>query len=53
MKIKSLIEALSSEARDFIEAGAPKPQYVQTQAEMAAGEASPALVSELPKTFFP
>ena len=50
MKIKSLIEALSSEARDFIEARTPKPQYVQTQPEKAAGEASPALVSELPKT---
>ena len=50
MKIKSLIEALSSEARDFIEARTPKPQYVQTQPEKAAGEASPALVSELPET---
>jgi hypothetical protein len=50
MKSKSLIEALSSEARDFIEAGTAKPQYVQTEPEKAAGEASPAVISELPKT---
>src|SRR5262245_6786839 len=47
MKRKSLIEAVSSEARDFIEAGTPKPQ---TEPEKAEGEASPALVPELPKT---
>ncbi len=35
MKRKSLIEAVSPEARDFIEAGTPKPQFVQTQPEMA------------------
>ena len=50
MKRKSLIEAVSPEARDFIEAGTPKPQFVQTQPEMAEEGASPALVPELPKT---
>jgi hypothetical protein len=46
MKRKSLIEAVSPEGRDFIEAGTPKPQFVQTQPEKAQGEASPALVPE-------
>jgi hypothetical protein len=50
MKRKSLIEAVSPEARDFIEAGTPKPQFVQAQPEKAEEEASPALVPELPKT---
>jgi hypothetical protein len=50
MKRKSLIEAVSPEARDFIEAGTPKPQFVQTQPERAEGEASPALLPEPPKT---
>ena len=50
MKRKSLIEAVSPEARDFIEAGTPKPQFVQTQPEKAEGKASPALVPEPPKT---
>jgi hypothetical protein len=49
MKRKSLIEAVSPEARDFIEAGTPKPQFVQTQPEKAEGEASAALVPEPPK----
>ena len=49
MKRKSLIEAVSPEARDFIEAGTPKPQFVQTQPEKAEGETSPALVPEPPK----
>jgi hypothetical protein len=48
MKRKSLIEAVSPEARDFIEAGTPKPQFVQTQPERAEGEASPALLPEPP-----
>jgi len=50
MKRKSLIEAVSPEARDFIEAGTPKPQFVRTQPEKAEGKASPALVPEPPKT---
>jgi hypothetical protein len=50
MKRKSLIEAVSPEARDFIEAGTPKPEFVRTQPEMAEEGASPALVPELPKT---
>ena len=45
MKRKSLIEAVSPEVRDFIEAGTPKPQFVQTQPE-GAGEESTALVPE-------
>jgi len=49
MKRKSLIEAVSPEARDFIEAGTPKPQFVRTQPEKAEGKASPALVPEPPK----
>jgi hypothetical protein len=49
MKRKSLIEAVSPEARDFIEAGTPKPQFVQTQPEKAEGKTSPALVPEPPK----
>lgn len=44
MKRESLIEAVSSEARAFIDAGTPKPQFVQTQPEKAEGKASPALV---------
>src|SRR6266550_3151356 len=50
MKRKSLIEAVSPEARDFIQAGTPKPQFVQTQPGKGEGEASPAAVPELPKT---
>jgi len=50
MKRKSLIEAVSPEARDFIEAGTPKPQFVQAQPERAEGETSPALLPEPPKT---
>src|SRR5260370_11326076 len=38
MKRKSLIEAVSPDARDFIEAGTPKPQFVQTQPEKAEGK---------------
>ena len=48
MKRKSLIEAVSPEVRDFIEAGTPKPQFVQTQPE-GAGEESTALVPEQAK----
>jgi hypothetical protein len=44
MKRNLLIEAVSPEARDSIEAGTPKPQFVQTQPEKAEGKASPALV---------
>ena len=43
---KSLIEAVSPEARDFIEAGSREPQFVQAQPEKAEGKASPALVPE-------
>ena len=50
MKRKSLIEAVSPEARDFTGAGTPKPQSVLTQPEKADGKASPALVPETPKT---
>ena len=50
MKRKSLIEVVSPEALDFIEAGAPKPQFVQRQPEKGEGEASPALVPKPPKT---
>jgi hypothetical protein len=49
MKRKSLIEAVSPEVRDFIEAGTPKPQFVQTQPE-GAGEESTALVPEPAET---
>ena len=49
MKRKSLIEAVLPEARDFIEAGTPKPQFMQTQPEKVEGKASPALVPEPPK----
>ena len=49
MKRESFIEAVSSEARDFIDAGTPKPQFVQTQPEKAEGKASPALGPEPPK----
>jgi hypothetical protein len=35
MKREALIEAVSPEARDFIDAGTPKPQFVQTQPEKA------------------
>jgi hypothetical protein len=49
MKRKSLIEAVSPEVRDFIEAGTPKPQFVQTQPE-GAREESTALVSEPAET---
>jgi hypothetical protein len=50
MKRKSLIEGVSPEARDFIEPGTPKAQFVQTQPDKAEGKASLALVPELPKT---
>ena len=41
MKRKSLIEAVSSpEARDFIQAGTPKPQFAQADSKEAADEAS-------------
>jgi hypothetical protein len=50
MQRKSLIGAVAPEARDFIEAGTPKPQFVQTQPEKAEGKVSPALVPEPPKT---
>jgi hypothetical protein len=46
MKRKSLTEAVSPEARDFIQAGTPKPQFVQPQPEKMEGEAPPALVPE-------
>jgi hypothetical protein len=49
MKRKSLIEAVSPEARDFIEAGTPKPQFVQAQPEEARKE-STALVPEPAET---
>jgi hypothetical protein len=49
MKRKSLIEAVSPEARDFIEAGAPKPQFGQAQSE-GVGEKSTALVPEPAET---
>jgi hypothetical protein len=49
MKRKSLIEAVSPEARDFIEAGTPKPQFLQAQPE-EEGEESTALVPEPAKT---
>ena len=40
MKRKSLIEAVSSpEARDFIQAGTPKSQFVETDSKEAAEEA--------------
>jgi hypothetical protein len=40
MKRKSLIEAVSSpEARDFIQAGVPKSQFVETDSKEQAGEA--------------
>jgi hypothetical protein len=50
MKRKSLIEAVSPEARDFIEAGTPKPQFVQAQPEDAGEQESTALVPEPAKT---
>jgi hypothetical protein len=51
MKRKSLTEAVSSEARDFIQAGTPRPQFVQTQPEKLVGEEQPpALVTESAKT---
>ena len=43
MKRKSLIEAVSSpEARDFIQAGTPKPQSVQTDSKEESVEEAPA-----------
>jgi hypothetical protein len=44
MKRESLIEGVSSEARDFINRGTPKPQHVQAQPEEAEGEESTGLV---------
>jgi hypothetical protein len=42
MKRKSLIEAVSPEAaRDFIQAGTLKSQFVQTDSKKEAGEATP------------
>jgi hypothetical protein len=39
LKRKSLIEAVSSpEARDFIQAGTPKPQFVQADSKEEAAE---------------
>jgi len=46
MKRKSLTEAVSAEARDFIQAGTPKPQFAPPEPEKMEGEASPAPVSE-------
>jgi hypothetical protein len=46
MKRKSLMEAVSPAARDFIEAATPKPHFVRTQTEKAEGKASPGLVTE-------
>jgi hypothetical protein len=46
MKRKSLTEAGSPEARDFIQAGSPKPRFVQPQPEKMEVEAPPALVPE-------
>ena len=39
MKRKSLIEAVSPEARDFIQAGTPKSQFAQTHSKEEAAEA--------------
>jgi len=39
MKRKSLIEAVSPEARDFIQAGTLKSQFVQTDSKEATAEA--------------
>ena len=50
MKRKSLIEAVSPEARDFIQAGTPKPQFAQPHLERAEGESSPTPVPEPLKT---
>jgi hypothetical protein len=50
MKRNSLIEGVSPEARDFIEPGTAKAQFVKVQPDKPEGEASPALVPELPKT---
>jgi hypothetical protein len=50
MKRKSLTEAVSSEARDFIQAGTPRPQFAQAQPEKLAGEESPAPVLESAKS---
>jgi hypothetical protein len=52
MKRKSLIEAVSPEARDFIEAGTPKPQFVQAQPDEAVKE-STSLVPEPAETVIP
>ena len=42
MKRKSLIEAVSSpEARDFIQAGTPKPRFVQMDSKEEATEEAP------------
>jgi len=42
MKRKSLIEAVSSpEARDFIQAGTPKPQFAQADSKEEATEEAP------------
>jgi hypothetical protein len=51
MKRESLIEAVSSEARAFIDAGTAKPQFVQTQPEKAEGKKAaidPAEKKEIP-----
>jgi hypothetical protein len=46
MKRKSLIEAVSPEARDFIQAGIPKSQFVQTDSKKEEGEATPPALLE-------
>jgi hypothetical protein len=47
MKRKSLIEAVSSpEARDFIQAGTLKSQFVQTDSKEATAEATPPALLE-------
>jgi hypothetical protein len=42
MKRKSLIEAVSPEARDFIQAGTPKSQFTPTDSKEEAAEEVPA-----------
>ena len=50
MKRKSLIEAVSSpEARDFIQAGTPKPQFVQADSKEEAAEEAKEAGEAMPK----
>jgi hypothetical protein len=49
MKRKSLIEAVSPESRDFIEASIPHSAFAQTRPEEGEEEASHGLVPELPE----